>query len=302
MLKALSLGALLFLALPLPSLPPLRPMVITWGGNSPDWNQALQVSAVRMGCSDAPLSCAQSADKLAASENVSSILISILLNLGRFSSDAAAYAALAHSHPVITEIGFDDFVTQARKTGLSGSELSALLQDAAGRWKGASLRFGITLYQDEFTSGALDSLQLSDGARQSVDSIHLFPHYRKESRSLADTVRQAQKLFPNAKVILGSYAYDRREYLPCQAGNSSKRCSIQEELQLFQQNLQQEIALIQSGAAVGLEFFPGSFGQEDSWKGWDNPRACKAGGRAECIQTTLAMREKVRELLSGPFR
>jgi len=274
-------------------------MIITWGGNLPDWNQALRVSAIRMGCSDSPASCAQSADKLAASQGVSSILISILLNPGRLSSDAATYGALAHSHPVITEIGFDDFVTQARKTGLGGNELSALLQDAAGRWKGGSLRFGITIYQDEFTNGALDRLQLSDSVRQSVDFIHLFPHYRKESQSRADTIAQAKKLFPNATVILGSYAYDRREYLPCQASSPSKHCSVDEELQLFQQSLHEDIGLIQSGAAVGIEFFPGSFGQEDSWKGWDNPRACKAGARAECVQTTRAMREKVRELVSS---
>jgi hypothetical protein len=273
-------------------------LVITWGGNSPDWNQALHLSGVRIGCSDPPASCIQQVDQLSASLHVSSVFLAILLNPANVATNAATYGNLALSHPNLAEVGFDDFVSQCEKSHLGPGELSSLLETVASNLKSRSSRmqFGTTIYQDQLTTGELDRLQLSDAARRSIDLVHLFPHYRKERKSVTDYITEAKRAFPNAKVIIGIYAYDRREYLPCSADIHAP-CSNEEEIDLFDKVFREDLRIASSGGAAGIEFFPGNFGSEDAWKGWNNPRACKQGERDACVQNTVSMRQKVREVM-----
>ena len=273
-------------------------LVITWGGNSAEWNRALHVSGIRIGCSDAPASCIQQVDQMAGSQHVSSVFLGILLKPTNVAANSAMLGSLALSHPNLAEVGFDDFVSQCEKTHLGPAELSSLLQTIASNLKSrsAKVQFGATIYQDQLVNGELDRLQLSEGARQSIDIVHLFPHFRKERKSVMDYIAEAKRVFPNTKVILGVYAYDRREYLPCSAGEHTA-CSSEEEVNLFDQIFREDLRIASTGGAAGIEFFPGSFGAEDSWKGWDNARACKQGERAACVQNTIAMRDKVREAM-----
>lgn len=273
-------------------------LIVTWGGNSPEWNRILHLSGVRLGCSDAPVSCVQQVDQIAATQHVSSVFLAILLNPARIATDSASYGNLGVSHPNLVEVGFDDFVSQGQKSNLDSSELSRLLESAAANLKsrGSKLQLGITIYQDQLSNGELDRLQLSDGVRQSIDVVHLYPHYRKERKSVMEYIAQVKQVFPKAKLILGIYAYDRRDYLPC-SPDGHTHCSSEEEISLFDQNLREDLRIASSRGATGIEFFPGSFGAEDSWNGWDNPRACKQGEKAVCIQNTLAMREKLREAM-----
>jgi hypothetical protein len=300
--KALSLLFFLLLGATaaITAIPSGHLLVITWGGNSPDWNQALHLSGVRIGCSDAPASCIQQVDQMAASQHVSSVFLAILLNSANVATNAATYGNLALSHPNLAEVGFDDFVSQCEKTHLGPGELSSLLETVASNLKSRTSRvqFGATIYQDQLVTGELDRLQISDGARRSIDLIHLFPHYRKERKSVTEYIAEAKRAFPNAKVIIGIYAYDRREYLPCSA-DIHVACSNQEEVDLFEKVLREDLRVASSEGAFGVEFFPGNFGAEDSWKGWNNPRACKQGERDVCVQNTVAMRQKVREVLGN---
>jgi hypothetical protein len=301
--KAVSLLFFLLLgaAAAITAIPNGHLLVITWGGNSPDWNQALHLSGIRIGCSDATASCIQQVDQTAASQHVSSVFLAILLNPTNVATNAATYGNLALSHPNLAEVGFDDFVSQCEKTHLGPAELSSLLETVASSLKSRTSRvqFGATIYQDQLVTGELDRLQLSDGARRSIDLIHLFPHYRKERKSVTEYIAEAKRAFPNAKVILGIYAYDRREYLPCSA-DIHVPCSNEEEVNLFERVLREDLRVASSGGAVGVEFFPGNFGAEDSWKGWNNPRACKQGEKDVCVQNTVAMRQKVREVMGNP--
>ena len=273
-------------------------MVITWGGNSPEWNRTLHVSGIRIGCSDAPVSCIQQVDQMAASQHVSSVFLGILLKPENVATNAATFGNLALSHPNLAEVGFDDFVSQSERTHLGPSELSTLVQTFSSNLKSrsAKVQFGVTIYQDQLINGQLDHLQLSDAVRQSVDIVHLFPHYRKERKTVTDYVAEAKRVFPNAKIILGVYAYDRREYLPCAAG-IHEACSSADEVNLFDQVFREDLKVASNGGVAGIEFFPGSFGGEDSWKGWNNARACKEGERTACVQNTVAMRDKVREAM-----
>jgi hypothetical protein len=280
--------------------PPDHFITITWGGNSPEWNRILRLSGVRIGCSDAPASCVQQVDQMASSQGVSAVFLAILLNPANVAANTGTYANLNASHPSLVEVGFDDFVSQAEKTHLDPPELSRLLETVAANLKahGSKLHFGATIYEDQLSSGELDRLQLSDGVRQSIDVIHLFPHYRKERKPVTEYIALAKRDFPNARIILGNYAYDRREYLPC-SQDSRARCSSEEEINLFDQNLRENLRIASSGGAAGIEFFPASFGGEDNWKGWDAPRSCKQGERADCVQNTIAMRAKVKEALAN---
>jgi hypothetical protein len=270
-------------------------MVITWGGNSPEWNRTLHLTGVRIGCSSVPASCLRDVDQIAASQHVSSVFLGIVLNPATVASYSATFGSLAPAHPSLVEVGFDDFVSQCEKTHLGGPELSNLVQTIASNLKsrGSKMQMGATVYQDQLITGALDRLQISDAARQSIDIVHLFPHYRKERKSVADYVTEAKRAFPNAKVILGVYAYDRREYLPCSPDNKTP-CSSEDEINFFDQIFREDLKVAETGAAVGIEFFPGNFGTEDSWNGWNSSRSCKQGERDLCVQNTVAMRERVR--------
>lgn len=275
-------------------------LVITWGGNSTEWNQALHLSGVRIGCSDVPASCIQQMDQMAASQHVSSVFLGILLNPANVATNAATFGNLAASHPNLTEVGFDDFLSQCEKTRLGPGELSSLLETVASNLKSRSSRvqFGVTIYQDQLITGELDRLQLSDAARRSIDLVHLFPHFRKERKSVTDYVAEAKRAFPNANIIIGIYAYDRREYLPCSA-DIHVPCSNEEEIDLFDKVLREDLRIASSGGAIGVEFFPGNFGAEDNWKGWNNSRACKQGERDVCVQNTVTMRQKVRDAMKN---
>lgn len=275
-------------------------VIIAWGENSSDWNRVLHLSGVRIGCSGAPASCLQQVDQIAGSQHVSSVFLAILLNPANVAANSAMFGDLAASHPDLAEVGFDDFVSQCEKTHLGPSELSGLLQSVAANLKSRSskVQFGATIYQDQLVSGELDRLQLSDAARQSIDVVHLFPHYRKERKSVTEYVAEAKRAFPNAKVILGVYAYDRREYLPCSAASRTP-CSTDEEINLFDQIFREDLRIAGSGGVAGIEFFPGNFGAEDTWMGWNNPRACKQDEKAACVQNTMAMRAKIRDAMGN---
>ena len=277
-----------------------RFFVITWGENSADWNRTLGLTGLRFGCSDAPASCTREANRLASSQNVSQLFVATLLNPSRIVSDAQAYSGLSLTSKVLYEVGFDDFVGQSQKTKLDGRALSSLVSDVARQLKSQNynLKFGITLYADELTNGELERLALDNDARQTVDFIHLYLHYRKQNNPFQTYVEHAEQLFPNAKIIAGSYAYDRREYLPCSPGNSA-RCSDGDEREMFNKTLQEQLDLARAGAINGIEFYPGLFGREDSWKQWDNPRFCRQEERKECLQTTQSMRQTVKKLLGA---
>ena len=297
---AVALSAMALLGLTaIPSRSQTNVKIITWGENSADWNRMLHVSGIRVGCSDAPISCLRQVDHLISTDHVSAVFLATLLN-SRSPSDAATYASQSSSRPGLAEVGFDDFVSQSEKSKLNPVELSALLVSFANnlRSQGSTLKFGVTVYQDQISSGELDRLNLDPQVLKSVDYVHLFPHYRKENQPTASAVENAKRVFPNAKVILGSYAYDRRAYLPCSKG-ASQHCSEQDEIKLYEQAFQEGLSLARSGAVVGIEFYPGEFGKEDSWKYWDNPRFCDPGERSKCIQITRTMRQAIRDTLGA---
>jgi hypothetical protein len=289
-------AAALFL---LPPASHAQDKIITWGANTPDWNDKLHVSAVRVGCSSAPESCMAEVNQEASQDHVKTVFLSILLKNPQTVADAAQYATLSGKNPKLVEIGFDDFVSQAQKLGMDPSSLTNFLAQMASALKlgNSHLKLGLTIYENELGS-QWSQLGIGKAFSDQVDFVHLYPHYRHETEPFGNYVNQAKNLFPNAQIIAGVYAYDRRDYLPCAKG-SSDHCSNDQELSLFKDMFQQELALLRSGQVAWLEFYPGAFGMEDRWRNWDQARICSPSRRQECVDNTKAMRQQVLQILSG---
>ncbi len=270
--------------------------IITWGENTPEWNRILHLGALRIGCSDAPQSCADYAQKTAKSQGVDKVFLAILLKPDQTPAYAREYSQLSLQHPALYEVGFDDFVGQCERQKLPMAAMSPLLNDIAHGFKqvNPNLHLGITVYEDELTSSDFPLGQLDEQFRKSVDFVHLYPHYRKEARSFAAAVQESNQIFPSAKIIAGVYAYDRRDYLPCTRGGSGP-CTNQEEISLFTQSFKERLGMLGNSGVEWLEFYPGSFGTEAQWSQWKQPRMCRAERLQECIDNTKAMRDVVRQ-------
>jgi hypothetical protein len=272
--------------------------IITWGANTREWNRALGLDAFRIGCSSAPDSCVRTANRLAGQHGIERVFLSIVLD-GRSAANARAYSELSLRNPLLYEVGFDDFVSQAQRQREPFPDLSLRLRDIARRLKSANpdLKFGLTIYMDNVSSSRFPLDRLDAEFRRNVDYVHLYPHYRREKESFSSVVRKIEGIFPNTRVIGGVYAYDRRDYLPCALGNSA-RCSNEEELSLFEDQLRERWDMFRSGRISWIEFYPAAFGLEEQWSGWKQPRSCRAGRLSECVSNTRAMRRIVREVVT----
>ena len=126
-----------------------------------------------------------------------------------------------------------------------------------------NLRFGVTIYEDELENPSqhfLDNAHVPASIKARIDDVHLYLHYRENAPKYPGYVRLATTLFPNAKVIAGSYPYDRIDYIPCGEGSQSK-CTASQEVELFDQSLRAQAQLVASGAVTAIEFYPGFFGK-----------------------------------------
>ncbi len=275
--------------------------VATWGvqTNTPQWNQALRVRYTRQGCSDPPASCMSFVGNVARSENVK-VTLHIPLNSLTTSAYAREYSQLSLSAPYLVEVSIDDFVSQFKalfSTGLA--QPAALVANVIANLKSDNhnLRFGATIYEDDLTSPYLQDAKLPAAVRAQFEYVHLFIHYREDGPNYPGYVQQAKKLFPHARIIAGSYAYDRRAFLPC--APKGQPCTTQQDFDLFQQSLTIQVQEVKHGIVDHIEFYPGYYGVEETWPSWSNPRECDPAEVAACIANTKAMREAALGILGG---
>jgi hypothetical protein len=159
-----------------------------------------------------------------------------------------------------------------------------------------ALKFGATIYEDELINPYLQDARLPAATRGQFDYVHLFIYYRQDGPNYASSVQQAKQLFPNARVIAGAYAVDRRAFLPC--APNGQPCTTQQELDLFSQAMTIQAQLLASKDIDSIEFFPGNFCAEDQWPGLSNPRECAPGDQANCLANAKAMRQAALTILS----
>jgi hypothetical protein len=272
-------------------------LIITWGGNTSAWNKKLHLNAIRIGCSSAPAGCVQAAQTIASQQHVDKVFLAILLKPSSISY-AQQYSALSAANPVLYSVGFDDFVNQIDKLHTSPANAAAMIEQFIKNLKSAnsSLRFGVTVYENELSSPELTAAEMAD-VRNRTDSVHLFVHYREDGPNFAKYVRTAKKLFPSAEIIAGAYPVDRIHYLPC-SRTARTPCTQAQEISLFDQTFDVQLHLLQDGIVAGIEFYPGNFGQIDKAGLWRDPRSCLPGKMPECIANSHRMRNYVGEQIS----
>ena len=274
--------------------------VIAWdvASNTPEWNRALGVWGARQGCSSAPSGCVHFAKELAHKYHVKVFLSVPLSDITP--EYAVQYSQLSSAVPELMEVGVDDFVALYRKLDSKTSNAISVVQSTINNLKSLNpnLKFGISLYEDELESPFVQDSKLPAAIRARFDYIHLYPHFRKNGANYGKYIPEVKRRFPNARIIAGAYAYDRRNYLPC-SQNGRSACSIDEELALFQKTIAIENGLLKDGTVDAIEFYPGNFGREEQWKGWQNPRTCRPGDQDACIQTTKQLHEIAVKELGG---
>lgn len=275
-----------------------RGTIAAWAGNTPQGLAAFGVTQVRTGCGAPPETCVQRVAALERSEGIGKVAIAIALPRAepeQLLDYAARFGQLSASTPGLVEIGIDDYYGFMRRN--TPANFPAVVEKA--RRAEPSLHFGVTLYEDELESVARSQALFPPELLARIDRVYLYLHYRKNGPDYARYVARTRTLFPDAAIFGGVYAYDRIDYIACAEGADKTPCSRDQEIGLFRQALVEQIALLRSGALDGIEFYPGQFGREDQWNGWDQERICRPDRRAECIENTTEMRRIAESLLAS---
>lgn len=268
-------------------------LVISWNQPTSEWEKQLHVSAIRSGCSDQPQTCLREAKSIG--HGGKKVFLSMLMKAPTATAYGVEYGQASRGDKSLVAVGLDDFVGQYERLYLNGTQDPASVLNSLidGIKSNPNLGFGLTIYEDDLTSPYLSDERFPAASRAMVDYVHFYIHYRVDTPKTADYVNQVKTVFPNAKVILGVYPYDRISYLPCTKGGSVA-CTPQEELDYVRQGIDIDLELAKNGTAAGIEFYPGIFGHESDWKGWDGGRICP-GRKDECVANTQKMHQVVAE-------
>lgn len=275
-----------------------RWQIVTWASNTKEWNSRLHVTGYRIGCGNDPEQCVHRGEVDTKRDSIENIYISMPLKAGISAADASAYSALSRNNPFIVEAGFDDFVDRDQLLRSSHPDIPGFLQTVTGNIRKANsrLKFGITLYEDELDSPYIRPPLLPTSVSRQIGYVHLYLHYRGDAQFYPRYVQETHQLFPNAKILAGSYAYDRVAYIPC-SPHSEEKCTPQQDQTLFLESLRIQANLLRAGRVAGIEFYPGYFGKEAQWPHWNEPDICAPERRQQCIANTVNMRRAAASLL-----
>lgn len=267
--------------------------VVSWVGNSKEWNQRLGITEYRLACSSAPARCVDGVRYHATRGGIDSVVLAMVAPAEHIADYAAQYGAASLTEKRLRGIGINDFVRtlhQWQQAAPQVPDVPHLLEQVIGNAKrdNPALLFGITVYEDELSSPVLSDLPAA--LRAKIDRVTLYLHYRADGKDYPSYARRVRQLFPKAQLFGGVYAYDRIDYVSCTGKRGGDKCSVAEEKNLFQQAFATQMAMLKSGQLDGIELFPGDFGAEQDWRGWSAPRSCSAARRQECIDVTKSMR------------
>jgi hypothetical protein len=232
-------------------------------------------------------------------QQLSKVTLAISVDLDQLAAQTLEYSELSKSEPAIAGVGIDDFHSQLRRWLVARplTTMSVLARAIRNlKVRNPDLKFGITLYEDDLDGVALDALP--NDVRLGIDRVSLYLHYRAAGPDYINFVGVSKQMFPNAQILAGVYAYDRIDYLPC-AHTMRRACTAAEEQSLFESTARIQARLIQSRELAGVEYYPGRFGQEADWEGWNALRICSSRRRDECVAQTRRLREIAARLL-GP--
>ena len=270
--------------------------VIAAPGSTADWTEKLGVQELWVGCSSEPDRCMKSLDAYARADGINRVTLSIASDPKLIADYALHYSEASLSEPRLHAVVLDDTVPvfiREQKAGVAMASDPSGNRQRQGQEPEAFVRHDAVRRRDEFCGS--EGRCFPPATRAQVDRVSLFVHFRKNGPQYASYVPQAKKLFPNAAIVAGVYAYDRSDYMPCAEGSKDK-CTRLQDLALFEQTLRVQVGMVDAGQVAGIQFWPGTFGKrEQTWSGWDSPGACSQ--RQECVNATVAMHDAVLKAL-----
>lgn len=267
-----------------------------WGVNG-EQGKRIGVNEVRVGCYREPYLCINNLRSLPLS-GIRMVSIAFIRpeNAQNGISYAKIYSGLAKRDGIVGELSIDDFYEFVEKLP-RGEEPGYLLKiiDAI-KADGGGLKLGVTVYEDQLAAISSDSRRFPLAVRKGVDRVALYLHYRSSVYRYRELIAAVKDIFPNAKLYLGIYNYDRRDYIPCAIG-SKDLCSESEEMVLFRTAFLEQVGLLRGGKVDGMEFYPGNFGSEGRWEGWRDDRLCSFSRKKNCVDNSRKMNEMIEKAL-----
>jgi hypothetical protein len=274
--------------------------IMSWGvtdiSKSPSF-----VNEIRLGCPPDPQYCV---NKLRAYNNkkIRKAALAIdwkSLSFGELTKHINIYQELVKQNSGFDiELGIDDFGSFVKKYGKEKTAEIIFLLQSRKSIKNQPYSVGITLYEDEVDKITKDLSSLPSIAA-GVDRIVLYLHYRANHSAIDKHLQAIRHFSANSEIYLGIYHYDRSDYISCSPGNP-KKCSEQQDVDLFNQALKTQVSRLIAKKIDGLELYPGNFGSESAWAGWKNPRICSPDRIMSCISNTKTMSDIVTRQLSNP--
>ena len=266
---------------------------ITWANSTKTWSQNLGLSGFRMGCSSEPAGCIIKANSYLTNSGVPNgqMYISMTTDGTLVANYAQEFSNLSLGSNWLKEVAIDDFVGAMGRWQTAGINTADLTNQITTNIKSVNpdLKFGITFYGYEFGKAAISEENFPLSAREKIDFVHLYTVYRGNAPKYESYVTQAKALFPNAKIIAGSYDIDRIDRIQCFQGGDQTKCTKDQELGFFSQQLNTEIELLKSAQIYAIEFYPGFFEPPGNWQYFSQPQFCLAERQAECIANSAEM-------------
>jgi hypothetical protein len=277
--------------------PRLKPHwnIVTWGPNTDEWNRKLRITHIELGCSVEPKVCVPLLTSTADLQQIPEWTLAMSVDPTNVAAWSLAYSQASLTERRMVSISFDDFfLNYTRWLDREDVDAPELLRTVLANTKAANptLLFGITLYEDELGAPALATIPAEMRAR--IDRVTLYVRNRPDELHFESYLLLARSLFPNAEFWAGSYAYDRIDYWTCWSG---RPCTANEQRSIFSSSIETQAQMLRDGRVSGIEFYPGSFGQEDTWHAWNLPHICKPERRGACIENTKEMHQIALETL-----
>lgn len=267
--------------------------IMSWGihgsGDAPSF-----VNEVRLGCPENPEYCIEKI-KAYPEGRFKKISLAIhwkSLTVAEIKNNIDDYQRLIEQKKYKhVELSIDDFSTLLKKYG--DSQTADILKKLGNVHRSSSkLKTGLTIYEDDIAA-VQKSTSTTEAIAANIDRIVLFLHFRKNFINIEDYVKKIKAITPS-DIYLGVYHYDRTKNISC-AEFDTKKCSDQEDFELFKDAFSKQKKMLNDGQVVGLEFYPGNIGKESSWAGWKNERICDKDHLNKCISNSTEMGELIKK-------
>lgn len=190
-----------------------------------------------------------SKDKITSKGLYSTINVGYLTEDGiklpsEYLADIKEAADFAATEAKVISISQDDYIGWYRKYNSIAKEVRNIIKNARQK-----LRYGATIYDDDFDKKIIAVVG------RDIDLVHFYFHKRTRAKQINAYMEKLNTYFPHAKIILGIYNMDRREY-------EKRSPAAHVEVSMFKRQLKDSMALLNAGKVSGIELFPGGLGNE----------------------------------------